>query len=57
MKTTTRAMAAAVLAALALAAGGAALRADGGALALNGQAGYFGSGHEAERQPAPAPLA
>lgn len=42
---TTRRMAAALLAALALAAWAAAPHAD--ALALNGDTGYFGSGHEA----------
>jgi hypothetical protein len=55
MTTKTRRMTGALLAALALAAGVAAARGGGGALALNEQAGYFGSGHDAGQQ-RPAPV-
>jgi hypothetical protein len=50
----TRRMTGALLAALALAAAVAAARGEGGALALNDQQGYFGSGHDAGLRPAPA---
>lgn len=52
---TTRRMAGALLAALALAAGAAELRTDGPGLAQGGHTGYFGSGHDAGQQPVPAP--
>ena len=53
MTTKTRRMTGALLAALALAAGVAAARGDGGVLAMSDQAGYFGSGHDAGQRPAP----